>query len=84
MTELNRAVAVSMTHGPAAALEMVEALTGDLEGYYLHAATLADLQSRLGLAEEAAASLRLAIDQAPTGAERRLLRERLEALLSGR
>ncbi len=84
VTELNRAVAVSMTHGPAAALEMVEALTGDLEGYYLHAATLADLQSRLGLAEEAAASLRLAIDQAPTGAERRLLRERLEALLSGR
>jgi RNA polymerase sigma-70 factor, ECF subfamily len=84
VTELNRAVAVSMTHGPAAALEMVEALAGDLEGYYLHAATLADLQSRLGLAEEAAASLRLAIDQAPTGAERRLLRERLEALLSGR
>jgi RNA polymerase sigma-70 factor (ECF subfamily) len=84
VTELNRAVAVSMTHGPAAALAMVEALAGDLEGYYLHTATLADLQARLGRADEAAASLRLAVEQAPTGAERRLLRERLEALLGER
>jgi RNA polymerase sigma-70 factor (ECF subfamily) len=78
--ELNRAVAVSMTHGPAAALEIVDALADDLAGYYLHAATRADLQARLGLADEAAASLRVAIEQAPTGAERRLLRERLDSL----
>jgi RNA polymerase sigma-70 factor (ECF subfamily) len=81
VTELNRAVAVSMTHGPAAALEMVEALADDLDGYYLHAATKADLQARLGLVDEAAASLRRAIEQAPTGAERRLLRDRRAALL---
>ena len=80
VTELNRAVAVSMTHGPAAALVLVDALAGDLAGYYLHAATRADLQARLGLLEQAAESLQLAIDQAPTGAERRLLRERLEGL----
>ncbi len=80
VTELNRAVAVSMTHGPAAALAMVEDLSDDLAGYYLHAATKADLEVRLGRIEEAAASLRLAIDLAPTGAERRLLRERLDAL----
>jgi RNA polymerase sigma-70 factor, ECF subfamily len=83
VTELNRAVAVSMTHGPAAALELVEALAGDLAGYYLYAATRADLQARLGLLDEAAASLHLAIEQAPTGAERRLLRERLSGLRDG-
>ncbi len=73
-----------MVHGPAAALAMVEDLDDDLAGYYLHAATKADLEARLGRVDEAAASLRVAIDLAPTGAERRLLRERLEALLSGR
>jgi RNA polymerase sigma-70 factor (ECF subfamily) len=83
VTELNRAVAVSMTHGPAAALAMVEALADDLSGYYLHAATLADLYARLGRTDDAAAALALAIEQAPTGAERRLLRERREALLTG-
>jgi RNA polymerase sigma-70 factor (ECF subfamily) len=83
VTELNRAVAVSMTHGPAAALELVDALADDLAGYYLFAATRADLQARLGLLEEAGASLRLAIEQAPTGAERRLLRERLDGLGGG-
>ncbi len=81
VTELNRAVAVSMTHGPAAALVLVDALADDLAGYYLHAATRADLQARLGLLDEAAESLQRAIDQAPTGAERRLLRERLEGLV---
>ncbi len=78
--ELNRAVAVSMAHGPAVALPLVEALADDLAGYYLHAATLADLYARLGRAEDAVAALGTAIDQAPTGAERRLLRERRDAL----
>jgi RNA polymerase sigma-70 factor (ECF subfamily) len=80
VTELNRAVAVSMTHGPASALEIVEQLAADLAGYYLHAATRADLEARLGRLDDAAISLRRAIDLAPTGAERRLLRERLDAL----
>jgi RNA polymerase sigma-70 factor, ECF subfamily len=83
VTELNRAVAVSMTHGPAAALELVDELADDLTDYYLYAATRADLQARLGLLDEAAASLHLAIEQAPTGAERRLLRERLAGLTDG-
>jgi RNA polymerase sigma-70 factor (ECF subfamily) len=81
VTELNRAVAVSMTHGPEAALAIVDALTDDLAGYYLHPATRADLLARLGRSDEAAAALESAIDLAPTGAERRLLRERREALL---
>jgi RNA polymerase sigma-70 factor (ECF subfamily) len=80
VTELNRSVAVSMTHGPETALEIVDALADDLAGYYLHAATRADLLARLGRTDEAAESLRVAIEQAPTGAERRLLRERLDDL----
>jgi len=83
VTELNRAVTVSMTHGPAAALAMVDDLATDLAGYYLHAATKADLEAKLGRVDAAAASLRTAIDLAPTGAERRLLRERLDELISG-
>ncbi|MGC4110570.1 MAG: sigma-70 family RNA polymerase sigma factor [Nocardioides sp.] len=81
VTELNRAVAVSMAYGPAAALPLVEAVAPDLEGYYLHAATLADLHARLGRTAEAVADLAVAVEQAPTGAERRLLAERREALL---
>jgi RNA polymerase sigma-70 factor (ECF subfamily) len=83
VTELNRAVAVSMAHGPDAALPLVEHLADDLDGYYLYAATLADLYARLGRTADAAAALETAIEQAPTGAEQRLLRERRDGLLSG-
>jgi RNA polymerase sigma-70 factor (ECF subfamily) len=79
--ELNRAVAVSMAHGPAAALPMVEALADDLAEYYLYSATLADLYARLDRPADAAAALATAIEQAPTRPERRLLRERRERLL---
>jgi RNA polymerase sigma-70 factor (ECF subfamily) len=83
VVELNRAVAVSMAHGPETALPMVCALADQLGDYYLHAATLADLYARLGRTAEAVAALARAIEQAPTGAERRLLRERRDGLLSG-
>jgi RNA polymerase sigma-70 factor (ECF subfamily) len=82
VVELNRAVAVSMAYGPATALPLVEALTDDLDRYYLHSATLADLYARLGRTGDAIDALTRAIDQAPTGAERRLLRERRDALAS--
>jgi RNA polymerase sigma-70 factor (ECF subfamily) len=83
VTELNRAVAVSMAYGPEAALPLVEALAGDLDGYYLYSATLADLFTRIGRTEDAIAALTTAVEQAPTGAERRLLRERRDALRGG-
>jgi RNA polymerase sigma-70 factor, ECF subfamily len=81
VVELNRAVAVSMTHGPAAALAIVDAVAEELEGYYLLPATRADLLARLGRTEEAAHELHRAVSLAPTGAERRLLRERRDAVL---
>jgi RNA polymerase sigma-70 factor, ECF subfamily len=81
VVELNRAVAVSMAYGPDAGLALVEALADDLAEYYLYAATRADLLARLGRTGEAVDALTTAIEQAPTGAERRLLRERLASLV---
>jgi RNA polymerase sigma-70 factor, ECF subfamily len=70
-----------MAFGPRAALPLVEGLSAHLADYHLYAATLADLYTRLGRTGEAADALATAIEQAPTGAERRLLRERRDALL---
>ena len=77
--ELNRAVAVSMADGPAAGLELAEALaaSGALAGYHLLPATRADLLRRLGRNDEAAAAYREALALAGTGAEQRYLSRRL-------
>jgi RNA polymerase sigma-70 factor (ECF subfamily) len=82
VVELNRAVAVSMVSGPAAALPLVDALTaaGDLNGYHLLPATRADLLRRLGDRPAAAAAYEEAIALAPAPAERRFLGRRLAEL----
>ena len=79
VVELNRAVAVAMSEGPAAGLELVAAIedSGALAGYYLLPATRADLLRRMGRRAEAAASYRAARDLAATDAERRYLDRRL-------
>ena len=79
VVELNRAVAVGMADGPAAGLDLVEALaaTGTLAGYHLLPATRADLLRRLGRNEAAAAAYREALALAGTGAEQRYLSRRL-------
>ena len=79
MIELNRAVAVGMADGPAAGLELVEALvaSGALAGYHLLPATRADLLRRLGRNDEAADAYREALALAGTGAEQRYLSRRL-------
>ncbi len=84
VVELNRAVAVSMADGPAAGLELVEALaaTGALADYHLLPATRADLLRRLGRNEEAAAAYREALALAGTGAEQRFLSRRLAEVTS--
>ncbi len=48
ITRLNRAIAISMAHGPAAALPLVEQLAALEPRYALVAAVRADLLSRLG------------------------------------
>ena len=79
MVELNRAVAVAMADGPAAGLELVEALQagGALSGYHLLPATRADLLRRLGRTAEAVAAYQEALALAPTDVERRFLTRRL-------
>ena len=81
VVELNRAVAVAMADGPAAGLELVEALEASraLPGYRLLPATRADLLRRLGRSAEAAASCRQALELAGSDAERRYLSQRLAA-----
>lgn len=82
IVELNRAVAVGMVSGPEAALRLVDAVaaSGRLDDYYLLHATRADLLRRAGRGQEAAGHYRSALDLAPTEAERRFLRRRLEHL----
>jgi RNA polymerase sigma-70 factor (ECF subfamily) len=79
VVELNRAVAVAMADGPAAGLELVDALdsAGSLPDYHLLPATRADLLRRLGRRREAAAAYEQALALVPTDAERRYLRGRL-------
>ena len=79
LVELNRTVALAMAQGPETALPELEELaaSGRLDGYHLLHATRADLLTKLGRVEEARASLRTALELAPTEAERRLLEKRL-------
>ena len=77
---LNRAAAVSMAEGPAAALPLVDALAGQLAGYHLWHATRADLLRRLGRGEEALAAYRRAHELAQNETEREFLERRIGEL----
>ena len=80
--ELNRAVAIAMRDGPAAALPLVDALLarGELADYRLAHATRADLCRRLGDREGARASYERALALTEQGPERRFLERRLTEL----
>jgi RNA polymerase sigma-70 factor (ECF subfamily) len=83
---LNRAVAISMVDGPAAALAEVETLERDgrLAGYRYLPATKADLLHRLGRDGEAAEAYRAALALNGNTAEQEFLADRLHRLgLSG-
>ena len=76
---LNRAVAVSMSDGPAAGLVLLDRIApdGELRAYHLLPAARADMLRRLGRRAEAAEAYRRAFDLAGTDAERRYLERRL-------
>ncbi|MFJ3219132.1 RNA polymerase sigma factor [Kitasatospora sp. NPDC086801] len=82
---LNRAVAVSMAQGPAAALELVDALAAEpaLRGYHLLPSVRGDLLARLGRAAEARAEFERAAELTRNERERELLRGRAAALGAG-
>ncbi|MDB4937267.1 MAG: putative polymerase, sigma-24 subunit, subfamily [Labilithrix sp.] len=77
---LNRAVAVAMIDGPAAALAIVDALAegGALDAYHLLHAARADFARRLGALAEAEASYVRALELAGNDSEKRFLTRRLE------
>jgi RNA polymerase sigma-70 factor (ECF subfamily) len=79
---LNRAVAVAMRDGPAAGLELVEALGEGLSDYRLWYAARADLLRRLGRADEAREAYGAALALTTQPAERRFIERRLRELAS--
>ena len=76
---LNRAVAVAMVEGPAAALGLVEQLAqgGELDDYHLLHAARADFARRLGRLADAERSYLRALELVGNDSERRFLERRL-------
>lgn len=80
--ELNRAVAVSMAEGPAAALPLVDALMAEpaLRSYHLLPSVRGDLLERLGRPAEARAEYERAASLTRNAREQTLLRDRAARL----
>jgi RNA polymerase sigma factor (sigma-70 family) len=78
--ELNRAVAVAMAFGPAAGLELTDALQGEkaLAGYHLLPSVRGDLLAKLGRNDEARAEFARAASLTRNARERALLLERAQ------
>jgi RNA polymerase sigma-70 factor (ECF subfamily) len=81
VVELNRAVAVAMAFGPAAGLELLDALAEEpsLKNYHLLGSVRGEMLARLGRLEEAHAELTRAASLAQNARERELLLERAAA-----
>ncbi len=75
VVELNRAVAVSMSDGPAAGLKLVDALAVDsaLKDYHLLPSVRGDLLERLGRGDEARAEFERAASMTRNARDRELL-----------
>lgn len=79
--ELNRAVAVAMAFGPAAGLELVDSLAGELslENYHLLPSVRGDLLKKLGRLSEARTEFERAAGLTRNTRERSLLLKRADA-----
>ena len=84
VVELNRAVAVAMAFGPAAGLELVDALAAEpsLANYHLLPSVRGDLLARLGRNDEACAEFKRASELTRNATERKLLLARANAYAS--
>jgi RNA polymerase sigma factor (sigma-70 family) len=78
VVELNRAVAIAMARGPAAGLELVDALTAEpsLENYHLLPSVRGDFLFKLGRLAEARVEFQRAASLTRNSRERDLLLER--------
>jgi RNA polymerase sigma factor (sigma-70 family) len=85
VVELNRAVAIAMAFGPAAGLELVDALTSEpsLENYHLLPSVRGDLLKKLGRMDEARAEFERAAGLTRNTRERELLIGRARACTEG-
>lgn len=85
VVELNRAVAVAMAFGPAAGLELVDALTSEpsLRTYHLLPSVRGDLLAKLGRLDEARAEFEHAASLTRNARERELLLARASACARG-
>jgi predicted RNA polymerase sigma factor len=81
VVELNRAVAVSMAFGPAAGLELVDALKSEplLKAYHLLPAVRGDLLDKLGRFDEARAEFERGASLTQNAREREVLLQRAAA-----
>jgi RNA polymerase sigma-70 factor (ECF subfamily) len=79
---LNRAVAVSKTEGPAAALDLIEPLAEKLSGYFYFFGVKGNLLMQLGRKEEARVAFDRAIALANTAAEAAHIRMHLDRLMA--
>ena len=85
VVELNRAVAVAMAYGPAAGLELVDALRSEpsLQAYQFLPSVRGDLLAKLGRSDEARAEFERAAALTQNGRERQLLLARAAAAAGG-
>lgn len=82
IVSLNRAVAIAMTDGPETALQLLDSLAGELEGYHLLHAARADFWRRLGARDNAISSYQQALKLVTNKSERRYLERRLNEVRS--
>jgi RNA polymerase sigma-70 factor, ECF subfamily len=82
--QLNHAAAVAMAQGPAAGLQLLDALTAksELRDYYLLPAAQADLLRRMQRWSDSAAAYRRAVALAPNETSRQFLTRRLSEMES--
>jgi RNA polymerase sigma factor (sigma-70 family) len=85
IVELNHAVAVAMAFGPAAGLEIIDALTSEpsLKAYHLLPSVRGDLLRKLGRFDEARAEFERAATLTRNARERDLMLDRARACAGG-
>lgn len=77
VTRLHRAIALRYTSGPQAAMDELDTLAGELDGYHLYHATRAELLRQLGQPEQAYTADRIALEVTANPAEQAILQQRL-------
>jgi RNA polymerase sigma-70 factor, ECF subfamily len=84
IVELNRSVAVAMAYGPAAGLDVVDALVSEpsLKSYHLLPSVRGDFLFKLGRLDEARAEFERAAEMTRNARERKLLLDRAAACAS--